>query len=683
MGTASFGDTIGLLLNNTTGQITLRFVDSRFGLAGAIVSSFSTDTNGQLLAKNFQPVAGGSLPTGLATQLAGISLRFTSENGLIGGTVSGLPNLRDNAGSLLQGQVTASNQGAAQISVLAGTYNYVRQEAVYSASGKAGAASTSAGQISIASDGSVRVCPAQAASASCTNALTGRVTVEADQATYPGALAFELNGQRAGRVMVAKLSGSTTLAIDAYGAASGGSFNSGTWTLQSANTALPATALDGEWLCSQPELKATAGELPRTTGRSTRHYVSIGNALWQTDMIDTDLKLSANTASIAGAQANGLFAAQWSSASTATRAMLPISANQFYYVGSNSAAAGDVNTAGLCQRLPEQPVINTYLTASPTSTEPVMIRLADALPTQPAIGYDQIYYKQGRYRHVATNGVTSTQWQKAFDDACEDSGQDSTAKNGITPTSKLNDRSSFTCKAKVANYQSLLKTAVVGPKGQLFLTDGHHSFTSLWEAPNNNGNPATGLAGGQMQMPVMIKGNYKDANNASFWRSMRASKYVWLTLPDGTAITPADLPRQLGLSNGLKDDPMRSLIYYTREVGYDKPINPSEFLEFYWSEWLQAAPRSFKLSSYNLSVAGNGSDGGYMQAIKDAANMMLIANPSEMIGSSGYTATQMGQLPAFGTAIYNDLSTPKPADGKKAGKLAYALEYRASLGNQK
>jgi hypothetical protein len=59
--------------------------------------------------------------------------------------------------------------------------------------------------------------------------------------------------------------------------------------------------------------------------------------------------------------------------------------------------------------------------------------------------------------------------------------------------------------------------------GQLFLTDGHHSFTSLWEAPNSNGNVATGLAGGQVQMPVMIKGNYKDANNASFWRTMRAS----------------------------------------------------------------------------------------------------------------------------------------------------------------
>ena len=224
---------------------------------------------------------------------------------------------------------------------------------------------------------------------------------------------------------------------------------------------------------------------------------------------------------------------------------------------------------------------------------------------------------------------------------------------------------------------------MVGPKGQLFLTDGHHSFTSLWEAPNSNGNPSTGLAGGQVQMPVMIKGNYKDANNATFWRTMRANKFVWLKLPDGSPITPADLPRQLGLSNGLKDDPYRSLVYFTREVGYDKPVNPSEFLEFYWSEWLQAAPRNFRLSNYKLNAAGSGADGAYMQAIKDASSMMLAASPAETIGASGYSAVQMGQLPAFGTAAYTDLSTPKPADGKKAGKLAYALEYRASLTSQK
>ena len=89
------------------------------------------------------------------------------------------------------------------------------------------------------------------------------------------------------------------------------------------------------------------------------------------------------------------------------------------------------------------------------------------------------------------------------------------------------------------------------------------------------------------------------------------------------------------------------------------------------------------MSQYNLNLAGNGSDGGYMQAIKDASNLMLAANPAEMIGASGYNAVQMGQMTAFGTATYTELPTPKPADGKKAGKLAYALEYRTSLGSAK
>lgn len=679
LGTLSFGDTVALSLDSTTKQITLRFVDSRFGLAGAITSVYSVDANGQFVAQTFQAVAGSNLPGALVSRLSDVTLRFSAETGLVTGNVDGLPNLLDTSATStasLQGVLTASNQGAAQISALAGTYNYLRNEAVYSASGKPGAPSASAGQLRIANDGVVRVCPGQGASDTCTNGITGRVTVDPDQSTYPGALVLELGGQRIGRAVVGKRSDGAAISVDVYSAAAGGSFTSGNWTLHSAAMApVAATALDGEWLCTHPE--------QASTGRSMRHYVSIGNGLLQTDTIDIDLKLRANAASGTGVAANGLFGGQWAGGNGAARTLLPVSANSFYYAGSSGPADTDTSALGACQRLPEQAELPKYLDKSAASTDPVMITLADALPTQPAIGYDQIYYKQGRYTHTATGNVASSQWQKAFDDLCEDSGQDSTAKNGITASSKLNDRSSFTCKAQVANYQSLLKTAVVGPKGQLFLTDGHHSFTSLWEAPNSNGNVETGLAGGQVQMPVMIKGNYKDANNASFWRTMRANKFVWLKLPDGSSITPADLPRQLGLSNGLKDDPFRSLVYFTREVGYNKPVNPSEFLEFYWSEWLQASPRSFKLSQYKLSQAGNGSDGGYMQAIKDASNLMLAANPSEMIGASGYNAVQMGQMTAFGTATYADLSTPKPADGKKAGKLAYALEYRASLGSAK
>ena len=96
------------MLDSSAKQITLRFVDSRFGLTGAIVSSFNTDSNGQLLAQSFQPVAGTSLPTGLANQLAGINLRFASETGLISGSISGLPNLRDNTGAPLQSWLQAA-----------------------------------------------------------------------------------------------------------------------------------------------------------------------------------------------------------------------------------------------------------------------------------------------------------------------------------------------------------------------------------------------------------------------------------------------------------------------------------------------------------------------------------------------------------------------------------------------
>ena len=670
---------MALSLDSTTKQITLRFVDSRFGLAGAITSVYSLDANDQFVAQKFQPVAGSNLPAALVSRLSEVTLRFAAETGLVTGNIDGLPNLLATSATSttsLQGVLTASNQGVAQISALAGTYNYLRNEAAYSASGKPGAPSASAGQLRIANDGAVRVCAGQSASDSCADGITGRVTVDPDQTTYPGALVLELAGQRIGRAVVGKRSDGAAISVDAYSAAAGGSFTSGNWTLQPAAMApMAATTLDGEWLCTHAE--------PGSPGRSMRHYVSIGNGLLQTDTIDIDLKLSANAASGSGSAANGLFGGQWASGNSAARTLLPVSTNSFYYAGSSGPTDTNTSALGACQRLPQQAVLPKYLDKSAASTDPVMITLADALPTQPAIGYDQIYYKQGRYTHTATGSVASTQWQKAFDDLCEDSGQDSTAKNGITASSKLNDRSSFTCKAQVPNYQSLLKTAVVGPKGQLFLTDGHHSFTSLWEAPNSNGNVATGLAGGQVQMPVMIKGNYKDASNASFWRTMRANKFVWLKLPDGSSITPADLPRQLGLSNGLKDDPYRSLVYFTREVGYNKPVNPAEFLEFYWSEWLQASPRNFKLSQYGLNLAGNGSDGGYMQAIKDASNLMLAANPAEMIGASGYNAVQMGQMPAFGTATYTDLSAPKPADGKKAGKLAYALEYRASLGSAK
>jgi hypothetical protein len=114
LGTLSFGDTVALSLDSTTKQITLRFVDSRFGLAGAITSVYRVDANGQFVAQTFQAVAGSNLPGALVSRLSDVTLRFSAETGLVTGNVDGLPNLLDTSASStasLQGVLTASNQG--------------------------------------------------------------------------------------------------------------------------------------------------------------------------------------------------------------------------------------------------------------------------------------------------------------------------------------------------------------------------------------------------------------------------------------------------------------------------------------------------------------------------------------------------------------------------------------------
>ena len=654
-GTASFGDTVSITLDQpAAGKLTLRFVDSRFGLAGAISASYTAQPDGSLLAGNFAVVAGSGVPDALAAALPRLSLRFQLDGGLLSGSLAQVPNLKAADGSVLQGEVAASNQGVADVARLAGVYSFVKLTTAYNAKGVAQAGAESAfGQFNVAADGSVRACPGQAYADTCSAARTGTLAAEADQQTYPGALALTLDGQRIGRVMVNAQSGAATLLADEFTTAADGSFRTGTWVLQSASTALPATALDGEWLCSQPALDATTGA---ATGRTQRNFVSVGAGLLQTDTVDADVKLGTKAV-------NGLFTGQWADSQKLARVLLPVGKQTAYYIGTGRDAAASTNFSGVCRMLPAQAVSNTYAAAPTTGTAVMDIRIGDARPTQPAIGYDQVYYKQQRYRNNA-NG--STQWKKAFDDYCEARGLTDGAKGStvIAGTSLLTDPASFTCSTKNAFDQSALKSAVVGPRGVLYLTDGHHTLTSFWEAPNGGG--------ADVKVPVVMKGNFMDQNNATFWRGMRARKTVWLKLPDGRAITPADLPQQLGLNNGLQDDPYRALLYFTRDIGYAQPANSTEFLEFYWSEWLRAAPQNLQLSAYTLTDAAS-----YLQAIQTASNLMIAAPDATPIGSSGLTALQMGKRASFDSAAFADLNTPVTA--AKPGKLAYALSYRASL----
>lgn len=312
--------------------------------------------------------------------------------------------------------------------------------------------------------------------------------------------------------------------------------------------------------------------------------------------------------------------------------------------------------------------------------------LNDFHPTQPAIGYDQIYYKLGRY---AKNLDVPN---KIFDDWCEDMGADSTVKVSkggiITATSHIDDASTFNCKNPVGTDLTKMKSAVVGPNGQLYLTDGHHSFTSYWEAGSLPAPAGQTIGGGQnTKVWVKITANFSNSKTMDeFWQRMKDSKNVWLkdgSTANNDSITAAQLPTQLGL-NQFHNDPYRALIYFTRDIGYSQPSGGTEFLEFYWENWLrtQADLKALVTTTSQINSAGsaNADFNTYLGAVNTVSTAMVSATLAGgvLVEADGKTAAALGGLTAFGSAEYTD-KLSKPVTDSKPGKLAYALDYKASL----
>jgi hypothetical protein len=287
-------------------------------------------------------------------------------------------------------------------------------------------------------------------------------------------------------------------------------------------------------------------------------------------------------------------------------------------------------------------VAEDYRAAKPG--ELLQVRLEQLHPTQAVVGYDQIYYKLGRF---------SKEPNQLFDEYCEANGQGESRK--VPKGANLHQPESFSCQGAVAANSSEMKTVVVGPEGQLYLTDGHHTFTTLWEQPG---------AGPQLQMWVKITDNFSDsADLASFWSRMQAARKVWLKDGRGQAISPEQIPAQLGLSS-LGDDPYRALVYFTREVAYDKPRSGDvvpEFLEFYWGNWLRG---QLKLIEYDLRDKGD-----YRDAIGAAAKLMVALDADSPVGDSGFTARELGGY----------TSVDRKEMGKMASKkLPYMIAYKAT-----
>lgn len=286
------------------------------------------------------------------------------------------------------------------------------------------------------------------------------------------------------------------------------------------------------------------------------------------------------------------------------------------------------------------------------------IRLDELKPTQPSLGYDEVYYRLGRY----TLGAGAA--DQLLDQWCATNGQG--GLESATPGATVIDPASFTCALAVGSETDEskvpMKTAVIGPGGQPYLTDGHHTLTSFWEAPG---------AGPDTRVRLRITANLKDAAPEAFWAEMASQGWTWLKDADGKPVTPDQLPASLGLKS-FANDQYRGALVFVRDVGYSQDDTSPAFQEFYWGQWLRnqtdpnLRPADFILTdmaSYRTLV---GNIGTAMVALSDSTE---IAN--------GLDAKALGKLESFGQKAFDALAAPLDSD--KPGKLTYAIAYKAAL----
>ncbi|MGO3711865.1 ParB/Srx family N-terminal domain-containing protein [Alcaligenes aquatilis] len=368
---------------------------------------------------------------------------------------------------------------------------------------------------------------------------------------------------------------------------------------------------------------------------------------------------------------------------------------------------------------PEPPRTTAYLDSK--AGDVIKVRIEELHPTQAAIGYDQVYYKLGRWQ----GDLDRPTWAKdpkqqldylnrtigkKFDDYCEDMGGTERAQKFLTiaevQAARLDQPTTYLCKDPLGSQTENLKTVVVGWDGNLYLTDGHHTFSSLREIPD-----------GGPKLPVWVKvsANYSDIRDApSFWERMNKEKLVWLRDGENQTITVEQLPTRVGLANekeagGMQDDRYRSLVYFTRDIAYNNGNLP-EYAEFLWGDWLRrqvvtgywAGLDDYKMaypatptqilaaSTLSKSLQSTGASDSYVAAVRDASLVMSALSDNELVFEDRDAAT-LGRI-----ALEADAPSGSPtkeardtleelprndvkSDGspRGAGKLWFAVNYRS------
>lgn len=286
----------------------------------------------------------------------------------------------------------------------------------------------------------------------------------------------------------------------------------------------------------------------------------------------------------------------------------------------------------------------------------LQVTLSELRPTQPSLGYDEVYYRLGRY----TIGAGAP--EQLLDQWCVTNGQGGLSEGGQNAT--IADPASFRCAvplgAETTKSTAEMKTVVIGPGGQPYLTDGHHTLTSFWEA--TGGGPATGVR-------LRVTGNLSSMEPAAFWDEMASRGWTWLRDADGEPITPDQLPTGLGLTE-FANDVYRGALYFVRDVGYTQDDDSPAFQEFYWGQWLreQADPELSPVDADRDQLPS------YLDLVSAIARA-IVALPSGTVVAADRTASDLGKMDSFGQKAFDALG--QPVGSAKPGKLAYAMAYKA------
>ncbi|MFI7236366.1 ParB/Srx family N-terminal domain-containing protein [Streptomyces cyaneofuscatus] len=326
--------------------------------------------------------------------------------------------------------------------------------------------------------------------------------------------------------------------------------------------------------------------------------------------------------------------------------------------GAVAAGTGGAGGAGACAGSGPLP------RACAQPGDLIDVTLGELHPTQAVLGFDQVFYKLGRYgsdRDEAAGG-----FNKRFDDWCETNGQGEAAS--VRPGARLDDPASFSCTVPLGQETPAsiapMKTAVIGPGGKLYLTDGHHTLTSFLEGPD-----------GSTRLPVRLRvtDNFSSLSTSAFWQRMTAEKKVWLRDENNKPLAVDRLPDRLGIT-GFRDDPYRSLVYFTRDIGYEVPDGATEFLEFSWGSWLRG---EHDTAAYDLT-----SPGPYLDLVRSASKSMAALAPDAVV-DDGKTAAQLGRIAEWNGGKKETggefAKLSRPLTDAKPGKLAEALDYKSRV----